>query len=77
MTTKDICAGRKYTDKEGNEKTRWCVCGTYFEHSDGKASMKLDLIPTWKDWDGSFMIFDRKQKEQQQQAPTQNSGVPF
>lgn len=80
MELKDICVGRKYTDKTGAEKTKWNTIGTMFIHDDGKMSIKLDLIPT--NWDGSCVVFDRKPKEQAQQpAPQvqqqQTDGVPF
>ena len=77
MEVKDICAGRNYTDKENNQKTKWVVCGTMFCHDDGKQSMKIDVMPVWKDWDGSFMVFDRKPKDATQVQQQQTDGEPF
>jgi hypothetical protein len=79
MELKDICVGRKYTDKDGQEKTKWTTIGTGFV-KDGKMSIKLELIPT--NWDGSCVVFDRKPKEQAQQPAQQvqqpqTDGVPF
>lgn len=77
MELKDICVGRKYTDKDGQERTKWTTIGTGFV-KDGKMSIKLDLIPT--NWDGSCMVFERKPKDApqvQQVQQQQTDGVPF
>ena len=75
MELKDICVGRKYTDKDGQEKTKWTTIGTMFINSDGKMSMKLDMVPT--NWDGGAMVFDRKPKDAPQVQQQQSDGVPF
>lgn len=69
MTTiKNICYGRKYTDKSGNEKTQWTTIGKLFIKDDGKMSIQFDLIPTA--WNGNCAVFDND-REQVPQKPQQ------
>lgn len=40
-----VYAGEKYTDREGNEKTRYVNVGALFQREDGSLSMKLESLP--------------------------------
>ena len=58
MELKDICVGRKYTDKDGQEKTKWEIIGKMFVKDDGKTSILIKSIPVG--WDGNAMVFEQK-----------------
>lgn len=78
MELKDICVGRKYTDRSGTEKTQWEIIGKMFVKDDGKTSIVIKSIPVG--WDGGAMVFDRKPKDApqvQQVQQQQTDGVPF
>ena len=47
----------EFVDNDGNTKTKWLECGSLLE-GDGKFKVKLDSVPTNKDWDGWFQCFD-------------------
>lgn len=40
-----VYAGEKYTDREGNEKTRYVNVGALFTRDDGSMTLKLESIP--------------------------------
>lgn len=40
-----VYAGEKYTDRDGNEKTRYVNVGALFTRDDGSLTMKLESIP--------------------------------
>lgn len=40
-----VYGGEKYTDREGNEKTRFINVGSLFERDDGSLTLKLESIP--------------------------------
>ena len=42
MQTKNIVAGKKYTTKSGEEKTRWITVGKLFIKDDGHFSVKFE-----------------------------------
>jgi len=42
MQIKDVVAGRKYTTKEGEEKTKWVTVGKLLIKDDGHFSLKLE-----------------------------------
>jgi len=58
MEFKDIVHGKKYTTKQGEEKTKWSNIGTLTIFDDGGISVTLDLIPL--NWDGRAKVFDKK-----------------
>jgi outer membrane PBP1 activator LpoA protein len=50
-----------YTDKEGNEKTRWLNVGTLFISEDKKRmAIKLDAVPTSQEFDGWLNVFQKQ-----------------
>lgn len=76
MITKELCvAQRKYTDKNGNEKTVWLKIGEIHEHN-GKAygvvfpHINLAALPRKEGEDRVFFnLFDPKPKDGQNDAP--------
>lgn len=40
-----VYAGEKYTDREGNEKTRYVNMGALFQREDGSMTAKIESIP--------------------------------
>lgn len=67
--------GGKFTDRGGNEKTRWIKCGALFQKANGAYTIKLDAVPLGMDPDGGwFSVFEKKPQPQQQQQG-QNQGT--
>lgn len=66
MTIKNISVGKKYTDKQGQEKTQWLTIGKLFVRDDGKMNIQMDAIPV--NWNGSAMVFDMQTESSQAQA---------
>jgi len=59
-----------YTDRDGNEKTRWQKCGILIE-KDGRLSVKLEALPIG--FDGWLSCFEPRQDDKpQRQAPRQS-----
>ena len=52
---------KRAEDKEG--KARWEKVGVLID-KEGKKSVKLDLIPVSKEWDGWLVASERKEKEE-------------
>lgn len=52
---------KRAEDKGG--KARWENVGVLIDKEDGKKSIKLDLIPVSRDWDGWLVVSERKDKE--------------
>jgi hypothetical protein len=52
----------KYTDAQGNEKTRYLNCGLVVETENG-LSMKLNAIPVGNEWNGWFNLFEPNKQE--------------
>ena len=76
-----IAAGRKYKDRNGDEKTHWVQCGSIFRKDNGAMYIKLDAIPTGNEWSGWLTVkpFDPKSRkesprhQQQSQPATDNA----
>jgi len=62
---KNIVVWKPY-EKNWEKKTSWKTIWNYFE-KDWKEYIKIDLIPTWRDWFAS--IFEKKEEDK--------SDVPF
>lgn len=53
----DICAGRKYTDRDGKEKTQWTKIGILFPSKSGEGySGTLEFLPLTPDEKGGVRI---------------------
>ena len=92
MRKLNISVPVKYTDRNGDTKTKWVNIGGLVINDDGKVFGNIDAIPTDKNRDGSISCFDREerqndnnqqqggynqpQQQQQYQAPQQPNNVP-
>lgn len=65
-----VYAGEKYTDREGNEKTRYINIGAMFTRDDGSQTMKLESLPIG--FNGWVNFYEPKPKDGEQ-APRQAS----
>ena len=84
-----VYAGEKYTDRDGNEKTRYVNVGVLFARDDGSMTMKLESIPVgfngWinfyepKPRDGEQPQRQERQRPQRQsaQADDFDDNIPF
>lgn len=76
-----VYAGEKYTDREGNEKTRYVNVGALFARDDGSLTMKLESLPIG--FNGWINFYEPKPRDGEQrpqrQAPQQDDSdsVPF
>ena len=60
-----------------SEKVRWEKVGVLID-KDGKKSIKLDLMPVSKDWDGWLVVSERKAREDAAKEPPFSSELePF
>jgi hypothetical protein len=60
-----------------SERVRWEKVGVLID-KDGKKSIKLDLMPVSKDWDGWFVVSERKGREDSAKDPLFNNELkPF
>jgi len=60
-----------------SEKVRWEKVGVLID-KDGKKSIKLDLMPVSKDWDGWLVVSERKAREESgKEPPFSNELEPF
>ena len=67
MIVKDITAGKKYTTKSGEEKTRWTNVGSLFIRDDGKMVVKINayinpLAFANEKGEVWFNVFDKEEK---------------
>lgn len=57
-----VYAGEKYTDRDGNEKTRYLNVGALFARDDGSQTMKLESLPIG--FNGWINFYEPKEREQ-------------
>lgn len=72
-----VYSGEKYTDREGNEKTRFINCGVVFENDKGQLSMKIESLPVgFNGWLNFYepKADNEKQAGRAQQAANQARG---
>ena len=53
----------KYTDMNGNEKSRYLTIGSMFERQDGSWCLKLDAMPIGEEWTGWVNCYDPRRDE--------------
>lgn len=73
MQIKDIVAGKKYTNKSGEEKIRWITVGSLFIKDDGKMTVKLNeyINPiAFQNERGEVWLNVFEHKEKTDNAPT-------
>lgn len=63
----NICFAQKYTDNQGQEKTSWKKVGTALYNDKGNIILRMDSMPVGV-WDGSMMLFDIEENNQQRQS---------
>jgi len=68
----DVVAGRKYSTRNGEEKTHWINVGEGTEWDDGGISLRMHAIPVGDWFTGDLKLFERKPKEEQQ-APQRSA----
>lgn len=59
-----VYAGEKYTDREGNEKTRYVNMGALFQRDDGSLTAKVESLPIG--FNGWINFYEPKAKEGEQ-----------
>jgi hypothetical protein len=67
-----VYAGEKYTDREGNEKTRYVNMGALFQRDDGSLALKIESIPVgFTGWVSFYepRAKDGEQRPQKTQRP--------
>lgn len=65
-----MAAMGSYTDRQGQEKTRWVRIGTMLKADNGKLKLKIDAMPVGSEFNGWVELFDiDDQQKGQQQAP--------
>ena len=83
--TLDVVQAKKYTNKNGEEKTQWLKIGKCFTKMDLVSGIKLDVMPL-PDEKGEvwLKVFPKDEKSEQQNAHTTAQGedtleadVPF
>ena len=67
MRKLNISVPTKYTDRNGDTKTKWVTIGGLVVADDGKIFGNIDAIPVDKNWDGTINCFDREERQQQGQ----------
>ena len=76
-----VYAGEKYTDREGNEKTRYVNVGALFARDDGSLTMKLESLPIgFNGWINFYEPKPRDGEQRSQRQVTQqedSDSVPF
>lgn len=61
-----VYAGEKYTDRDGNEKTRFINIGALFTRDDGSMTMKLESLPIG--FTGWVNFYEPKPKDGEQSS---------
>jgi len=59
-----VYAGEKYTNRDGNEKTRYVNVGALFARDDGSMTMKLEAVPVG--FNGWINFYEPKPKDGEQ-----------
>ena len=72
-----VYAGEKYTDRDGNEKTRYVNVGALFARDDGSLTMKLESLPIgFNGWINFYEPKEREGGQQQRSQRPQRSAPP-
>lgn len=69
-----VYAGEKYTDREGNEKTRYVNVGALFARDDGSLTMKLESLPIG--FNGWINFYEPKPRDGEQRSQRQVTQKP-
>lgn len=73
-----MAAAGRYTDNQGQEKTRWLNCGAVIQNSNGNMSLILEQFPVGltpnEQGHGIWFSLFKPQQQNQQNQPQQNQG---
>lgn len=77
MKRYDVCAGRPYTTRNGENKKHWINIGRAAEWDDGGISIEMHAIPVGNWFDGKLTLYEQKPRDEsnsgRRQAPAQRS----
>lgn len=71
----DVKHPRKYTDREGKERTYWTKCGSAWERDQGGFAIELDYVPVATDPASGklkFIAFESEEREQDDSSPEED-----
>jgi hypothetical protein len=81
---KAVASVGKYTNRDGQEKTRYHNVGTLFKREDGSVCLKLDAVPVGPDFEGWINFYDLEESSSREkpEAATpakdvESDDVPF
>lgn len=60
----------KYTDRQGNEKSRYVTVGAVFEDDKKRMSLKIEALPVGGSWNGWVSFFSPKESQQSKDSPS-------
>jgi hypothetical protein len=72
----DAVAARKYTTRDGQEKTQWVNVGRGVEWDDGGVEIELNAMPCFPGWNGKIKLFVQKERQQVAPAPAPPRQAP-
>lgn len=73
MARLDVMTGRKYTGKDGVERTNWTRVGVAFTAKDGVSlNVQLDALPI----DGRLFITPPRERQERQERPQAAAHAP-
>jgi hypothetical protein len=61
---KAVATVGKYTDSQGQEKTRYHTIGKLMQRDDGSHCLKIDSLPVGGDWSGWVSFYDLDDQRQ-------------
>ena len=72
-----VYAGDKYTDRDGNEKTRYVNVGALFARDDGSMTMKLEAVPVgFNGWINFYEPKPRDGEQRQERTRPARTAAP-
>lgn len=60
-----LASNGKYTDKNGQEKSRWSKHGVVMETKNGGLALKMESMPVGNEFNGWFTLAEPKPRDQQ------------
>ena len=66
----------RYTDRNGDEKSRFLKVGVVLEGDDGRMCLKLDALPVGQDWSGFISFYPPKDRDGAGSIPEQRRDAP-
>lgn len=63
----DVKHPRKYTDRDGNERTYWTRCGSAWQRDQGGFTIELDYVPVAVDPESGklkFIAFEQESPDE-------------